>query len=325
MGLMSVLDKLSKPLLGVIIRNRWGYTKEEYRKALSLGLFDAVDLQAMFYWLVAEPVCSHHCSGCHNEGRPLYFNPMGMLIKHKCPPSICIHGLSQLSPVIYDYYDHLMRGKDPNQMIFDHITCTDTGLEMGGLGDNLFRIRRERMPLIELARFLLSMAPYLFVKNKRARGECRAVKEAPVDGGPEPDEFMRRLPLDEEELRVFLASPKRVRRLRSISKFENHRIVVKVVSSKACLAGHREGDEFLLDSVGRVLRYEGGEGICIMALAKIWWRIMLVFERMASAVDGEADFRGELFDLPMNCYGAGLPLGACGEILMKVEVREAGD
>jgi hypothetical protein len=59
-----------------------------------------------------------------------------------------------------------------------------------------------------------------------------------------------------------------------------------------------------------------------MALSKIWWRVMLMLERMAAADGGEVDFESKLFDLPMNCYGAGLPLGACGEIMMKVEVRK---
>jgi len=322
MGVMDIVNRMSAPVLKTIIKNRWGYTEEEFKKAGELGFFAILDMEAMMYWLVAEPVCSSHCSGCHNEGKPLYFNPMGMLVRHKCPPGICIHGLSQLSPMIYDYYDHMLRGVDPNEMLFDHATCTDAGLELGGLGDNLFRMRREKIPLMEFARFMLSMAPYLFVKNRRARGECRAAKEAPVSGGPEPDEFMRGLPIGAGELEAFLASPKRARRLRSIEMFKDHHIVIKVVSSEACIAGHKEGDEFHLDALGRVLQQEGSEGICIMALTKIWWRVMLVLERMAAAGEGGGDFESKLFDLPMNCYGAGLPLGACGEIMMTVEVRK---
>ncbi len=322
MKIIDVLDMLMKPLVKRIIVNRWGYSKEEFRKAAELGFFEVLGVKSMFYWLKAEPVCSLHCSGCHSEGRPFYFDPMGMLIRHRCPPSMCIHGLSQLSPVIYDYYDHMLRGEDPNRMIFDHITCTDMGVEMGGLGSNLFRITYERMPLLEVMRFMLTMAPYLFFRNRRARGECRAVREAPTSGGPEPDAFMKDLPLDEEELASFLSSPKRVRRLRAIEKFRDHHVVVRIVSSHACIAGHRAGDEFHLDAMGRVLQEGNGAGICLMALSKIWWRVMLMLERMAAAVDGEVSFESRLFDLPVNCYGAGLPLGACGEILMTVELRK---
>ncbi len=85
---MSRVDRLMKPMFVRIIKNRWDYTGEEFGKAAGLGLFDAMDLKAMRYWVVAKPVCSLHCSGCHNEGRPFYFNAMGMLIRHKCPPGI---------------------------------------------------------------------------------------------------------------------------------------------------------------------------------------------------------------------------------------------
>jgi uncharacterized repeat protein (TIGR04076 family) len=94
-----------------------------------------------------------------------------------------------------------------------------------------------------------------------------------------------------------------------------------VTDSRACIAGHQPGDEFVLDALGRVQPDGDGQGICLMALSKIWWRVMLILERMAAATEGQGNFKGSIFDLDLNCYGAGLPLGACGEILMKVEVR----
>jgi uncharacterized repeat protein (TIGR04076 family) len=307
------------PALYRIQLNRWGYTEEEHRQALELGLFDAVDLQAMRHWIVAEPVCSSHCTGCHNEGRPLYFNAMGLLIRHKCPPGVCPHAVSQLSPLIYNYYDHMLRGQDPNDMVFDHITCTDAGLEWGGMGDNLFRITYEKMPLLEFLRFMLSMTPYIFFPNRRARGQGRALQEAPTTGGPPPTPFMQALPLSPADLEAFLASPNRVKRLQAAEAYRDHRIIVKVTAARACIAGHQVGDEFVIDALGRV--QPDGHGICLLALTRIWWRVLLVLERMAAARDGQANFEGPLFDLDLGCYSAGLPLGACGQILMKVEVR----
>jgi uncharacterized repeat protein (TIGR04076 family) len=320
--IMSHADRIMQPVMRRITVNRWDYTDAEMRQAERLRLFAALDLEAMRHWIVADPVCSAHCSACHNEGRPLYFNAMGMLIKHKCPPGICIHALSQLSPIIYNYYDHLLQGKDPNDMVFNHATCTDIGLEMGGLGSSLFRVTYEKMPFLEFMRFMLTMTPYLFFRNRRARGECRAEKEAPTAGGPTPSAYMMGLPLDPEELEAFLASPGRTERLRAAERFRDHRITVSVASSRACIAGHKEGDEFLIDSIGRVQPSADGQGVCIMALTKIWWRVMLVLERMAAARESGGDFEGTLLNLAMNCHGAGLPLGACGEILMKVDVRE---
>jgi uncharacterized repeat protein (TIGR04076 family) len=224
--------------------------------------------------------------------------------------------------MIYNYYDHLLQGKNPNEIVFNHVTCTDIGLDMGGMGHNLFRITYEKMPFIEFLRFMLTMSPYLFFRNRRARGECRAVAEAPTTGGPAPSAYMKELPLDPQELEAFLASPRRVKRLRAAEEYREHHILIKVVSSRACIAGHKAGDEFLIDSLGRVQAPADGQGICLMALHKIWWRVLLILERMAAAGESGGNFESTIFELAMNCYGAGLPLGACGEILMKVEVRE---
>jgi len=321
-SVIQFIDRLMQPILKRIVVNRWNYTEEEYRKAAEIGFFDILDLNALSYWIKAEPICSSHCSGCHNEGRPLYFNALGLLMRHKCPPFICIHGLSQLSPLIYSYYDHMLMGRDPNQSVFKYVTCTDIGLAEGGLGDNLFKVSYERMPWREFIRFMLTMSVYLFFRNEKARGDCFAVRNAPLTGGPPASDFTKKLPLQEAELSPFMASPERVGRLAAMEKFADHRIIVKIVSASACIAGHQVGDEFVIDARGVLEARTGGQGFCMMALHKIWGRVMLMLERMVEAEGREDDFTGTIFNLPMNCYGAGLPLGACGEIKMVVEVRK---
>lgn len=306
-----------------LIRNRWGYTPEELEKARRTRLLDAIGVGDMFYWIKAEPVYSRHCMGRNYEGRPLYFDAMGALVRHKCPPSICIHGLSQLSPVIYSYYDHMLRGRDPNDMIFHTVACTDPGLEQGGLGRCVFRVSRERMPFLEAVRGMLRLLPYLFLFDRRQRGRERApqasAKETgtgPFRPGPVPD-----LPISPEEMEVFLSRPERVMRLRAMERFRDLRVVLRVVEAVGCPAGHAVGDEVVLDSVGRVLRGETGKDPCIMALHKAWFRVMLLLERMAQGVEEEPEFSGTLFDIPISCYGDAWPRGACGRILMRAEVR----
>ena len=207
--------------------------------------------------------------------------------------------------------------------IFRHITCTDPSRERGGLGNVVFRLTSEKMPLIERVRFFLTMAPNVFIKSRRARGDCQVLKEAPTSGGPEPDEYMKKLPVDERELEAFLASPERVRRLRAIKKFHNHRIVVRVVSSDACIAGHKKGDEFLIDAMGKVLPLENGNGICLMALNKVLYRVIVALERMAGSIEDQGEIDSGWYAFPISCFGAGLPLGPCGQIMMIVEVRKA--
>ncbi len=318
---MTLLDKLFKPVLKKIIVNRWNYTESEYNKAAEMGLFDIFDLNKLRYRIKAEPVCSSHCSGCHNEGCVLYFNALGLLIRHKCPPYICIHGLSQISPIIYIYYDYLLQGKSPEEITFKHISCTDIGLDMGGLGNNLFKISIEKMPLLEFLRFMLTMSKYIFLRNNKAKGKCEILKEV-KNSEPliEPTDFMKTLPLSAEELNRFLNFQTRVKRLKSIEKFKDYKIVVKVVSSKGCIAGHSEGDEFYIDSMGKVNC--SNNGICIMALHKIWWRIILIFERMTYVETDINNFQGKIFDLPINCYGGRYPISECGEILMTVQLEK---
>ena len=69
-----------------LVRNRWGYTPEELEKARRTGLVDAIGIGDLAYWIKAEPVCSRHCMGENYEGKPLYFDAMGGLIRRKCPP-----------------------------------------------------------------------------------------------------------------------------------------------------------------------------------------------------------------------------------------------
>ena len=318
---MKVLDKMLKPILKRIIINRWNYSEKEYEKADQLGLFDVFSMETLSYWIKAEPICSNHCSGCHHEEKPFYFNALGLLIKHKCPSFICIHGLSQISPIIYIYYDYLLQGKSPENLTFKHISCTDIGLEKGGLGNNLFEISVEKMPLWEFFRFMITMSKYIFVKNRKAVGNCFKIKNPQNKPIQEPTEFMKKLPITENELKKFLSSPERLKRLKSIEKFKNFKIVVKIVSSEGCIAGYKEGDEFYINSAGMILNENSHQNLCIMAFTKLWWRVILMLERMTYAEQNEKDFESKIFDLPINCFGAGFPVGECGEILMKVELK----
>lgn len=320
-----MVEKVVEKAVLRIVRNRWGYTEEELAAARRTGLVEAIGIRDLAYWIKAEPVCSRHCMGENYEGRPLYFDAMGGLIRRKCPPSICVHGLSQLSPLIYSYYDHMLRGVDPNRMVFHTVACTDPGIKQGGLGSCTFRLSRERMPLLEFVLHNFRLIPYLFVWNRRQRGGCSAAQELSGGESPHPTEFMRRLPMSEGDLDAFLARPEREKRLRAMERFRDHRIVLRVVEAVACPAGHTSGEEIILDPCGRVLMEETGRDVCILALHKAWFRVLLLLERMAQAPEeGEPDLSGPLFDIPISCYGGAWPLGACGRILMLVGVRGAG-
>jgi|GEM_PF-965935 len=330
--LYKFIDRFILPVfLNIIFKNRYRLEGEDKDKVMEAGLlgavFDAISFEKLMYWIKVEPVCSERCSAPHYQGEPFYLNPLGMFVKHTLPPTVCTHGVSQLSAAVFQYYDYLVRDQDPGQMIFSNITCTDPGMENDGMGKVCWQLTYERMPFLEFLRFLLQFLPALLFKDRKMMGDCRAVEEAPTSGGPEPDAFMKSLPLEEEELEAFLASPNRVKRLRALERFRDHRIVIEVVKSRGCIAGHKEGDKFVLDCMGRVLPGEnGGPGPCIMALVKAWPRqVITILERMAEDPEHVNDYTWVITQMPMSCYGGGLALGACGEIHMAVSLRAPGE
>jgi len=318
-----MIDKLVQKVARRVVKNRWNYNPAEFEKASSLGFFNVLSVRAGRYWLKAEAVCSRHCSALHTQGTALYFNPLGMLVTHKCPPAVCPHAVAAISPIVYLYYDYLLRGKDPGSIVFASVPCTDVGVEYGGLGTNLFRITYEKMPLWESARFLLSLAPYLVFKNRKAMGTGKDEHPAENIRGQSSERLGRGLALTEKEMEAFLKSPDRARRVRGAERFRDYRIVLEVVESEACICGHSKGETFELDSLGRLLSGPNQKPVCILALARAWYRVLIILERMAQQADEkEPDFSGALLDLPISCVGGGLPLSPCGRILMTARAQK---
>jgi len=318
-----MIDKLFQKVVRRVVKNRWGYTPEEMEKASSLGFFKVVNIRAGRYWLKAEAVCSRHCSALHTQGTALYFNPLGMLITHKCSEAVCPHAVAAISPIVYLYYDYLLRGQDPGSIIFGTMPCTDIGVEYCGLGTNLFRISYEKMPLWESARFLLSFAPYLVFKNRKAVVAGKDEHPAENIRGQSSEQLVLGLAPTEKEMEAFLKSPDRARRVRGAERFRDYRIVLEVVESEACICGHSKGETFQLDSLGRLLSGANQKPVCILALARAWYRVLIILEQMARQADEkEPDFSGALLNLPISCVGGGLALGPCGRILMTARAQK---
>jgi hypothetical protein len=131
-------------------------------------------------------------------------------------------------------------------------------------------------------------------------------------------------PLTGREREVFLESPKRVDKILAIEKYRDARIVARIVSSEACIAGHGVGDRIVFDSAGRLLVQEAEKPVCIRLLNRIWYRLIMILDRMADDKQngvGKGDFTGEVIDVRMNCFGAPFPYGDCGQVLMEFSVE----
>jgi hypothetical protein len=132
-------------------------------------------------------------------------------------------------------------------------------------------------------------------------------------------------PLTEEERIIFLQSKKRIGKVLGIEKYRDYTIIAEIVESTACIAGHRRGDRFCFDSKGCLLTERTKGPVCARLLNKIWYRLIMIMDRMS---DGTADhigrgtFEGELPEVQMTCYGADFPYGDCGQVLMKVTVEK---
>jgi len=115
-----------------------------------------------------------------------------------------------------------------------------------------------------------------------------------------------------------------VDKILAIEKYRKARIVARIVAPEACIAGHGVGDTIAFDSMGRLLAAAGGKPVCIRLLNRIWYRLIMILDRMADDAEntiGRGDFTGEVIDVRMNCYGAPFPYGDCGQVLMEFSVE----
>ena len=79
--------------------------------------------------------------------------------------------------------------------------------------------------------------------------------------------------------------------------------------------------------MGRLLTAAGDKPVCIRLLNRIWYRLIMILDRMADDTEGAigaGDFTGEVIDVRMNCYGAPFPYGDCGQVLMEFSVEGLG-
>lgn len=348
--------RIYEKVLWTILKNRGGYTAEEIadlRKAKWTQHFSNPELAK--YWIKVEMVKTNRCTAGWQQGDCFYFDNFGMLIARKAPATVCPHAIATLSPAIYAYLDRITRGAKPEEIVIDHVSCTDPGFDYKGLGNNTMRISLERIPAWESLRNLWPQLQYLFRRRSRARGPDpggipTAAAEAPTPACAEPARgahagatpaslqapagtrkpdrqaadatLLAGFPLSEAERKIFAASPKRMKRLAGIAKFEKARIAVRIVESKACLAGHRVGETIYFDSMGRLLPGQD-RAVCTRLIHRAWYRLIMVMDRMADAdadYIGDGRFAGEVPDVKIGCYSAELPFGDCGRVVMEVAV-----
>ena len=96
--------------------------------------------------VVVEVIESHGCHAQHRVGDTFVMTAGGQLITEECPKRMCMFALGPVSNVLPAIYESLISKSDPNFERSHVVQCTDVGLDKGGWGKILMKVRVEKIP-----------------------------------------------------------------------------------------------------------------------------------------------------------------------------------
>jgi hypothetical protein len=127
-----------------IIQKRLGLEDTEFQAIENnprfQRLFDNA-LAASQYRLVAEVIESKGCHSGHTPGQKIFFDSSGNLLARESPERICAFLLPNLLLLVNAFFENLMNGRDPNEVIFNRTGCFDVGPACGGWGHVLLEMK----------------------------------------------------------------------------------------------------------------------------------------------------------------------------------------
>jgi hypothetical protein len=137
---------MDKEQLAKIIRKRLALDEEEF-KAIGENpkyqrLFQNA-LKASKYRLVAEVIESKGCHSGHMKGQKIIFDSSGNLLSREAPERVCAFLMPNLVLIINSFFENLMNGRDPNEVMFNRTGCFDVGHACGGWGHVVLEVRAE--------------------------------------------------------------------------------------------------------------------------------------------------------------------------------------
>ena len=99
--------------------------------------------EASKYRLVAEVIEFDGCHSGHIVGQKLVFDSTGNLLTKENPNRVCAFLMPNLTVLINAFFENLMNGRNPNEVMFDTTGCFDTGPSCGGWGHVVVRMRAQ--------------------------------------------------------------------------------------------------------------------------------------------------------------------------------------
>ena len=100
-------------------------------------------IEASKYRLVAEVIESRGCHSGHGVGQKLIFDNSGNLLTRENPDRVCAFLMPNLAVLINAFFENLMNGRNPNEVMFNTTGCFDTGPSCGGWGHVVVRMSAE--------------------------------------------------------------------------------------------------------------------------------------------------------------------------------------
>lgn len=130
-----------------IIRKRLALPESEFKAITDTPKFQRLfenALKGAKYRLVAEVVESKGCHTGHVKGQRLIFDSTGNLLTKQCPDRVCAFLMPNLTVLINAFFENLMNGRDPNEIMFNRTGCFDVGAACGGWGHVVVEMRAEQ-------------------------------------------------------------------------------------------------------------------------------------------------------------------------------------
>jgi len=129
-----------------IIQRRLGLEDNEFSLVRDNPRFQNIfenALKGSRYRLVAKVIESKGCQSGHQVGQKLIFDSAGNLLTRECPERVCAFLMPNLAVLINAFFENIMNGRDPNEVMFNRTACFDVGPACGGWGHVTVEMRAE--------------------------------------------------------------------------------------------------------------------------------------------------------------------------------------
>lgn len=137
---------MDNAMLEKIIQQRLGLDDAEFKTIRENQKYQRLfenALKGSQYRLVAEVIESKGCHSGHTVGQQIIFDSAGNLLTQESPERICAFLMPNLALLINAFFENLMNGRDPNEVMFNRTGCFDVGHLCGGWGHVRIEMKAE--------------------------------------------------------------------------------------------------------------------------------------------------------------------------------------